>query len=118
MTRRARPFGDFLLCLFGPIVWVAHFFVMYGAATLVCTGRPVAYAMIGIGIVATTVALASLGAFVVWKIRERLNRRGRPNDIVRFLNDLSLALATISMLAILAVAWPVLHLPTCVSPFG
>jgi hypothetical protein len=119
MIRRARPFGDFVLCLLGPMVWAAHFFVVYGAATLVCTGTGAAARYLPwIAAVATAIALASLGAFLAWQIQSRLKRRRRPDESTHFLNDVAIALSALSVLAIFAVVWPVFHLPACAPPFG
>ena len=115
MKTKVRPFGDFVLCLFGPIVWAMHFFTMYGAEALACTRSPDQGLRLPAAL-ATAAALASLTAFLIWQIRRRPHRVAA--DSVRFLSEVGIALAAMSMLAVFAVAWPVLHLPICASPFG
>ena len=107
-----RRFADFLWLLAGPLVWFAHFTILYGAEALICmspqsTGRLMAW----IGSVATLVALATL-ALVAALLRTRL----APNQDTRlsFLQSAALLTALLSALGVIWTAFPVAILPVCV----
>ena len=80
MTQRARPFGDFIACLYGPIIWAMHFFIVYGLEAAVCTrASSPAFIMRWIVAIATAIAIAALAAFV---FRCFLNYRANQNRSV------------------------------------
>jgi hypothetical protein len=110
---------ELVLSLAGPIVWAAHFFVMYAAETLVCIGAaPSRGQFLTIAIPGTTAALIGLAVFIAWQLRFGSHARptAREGDGSWFLRRASAALAALAMLAILWSAVPVLLLPACVAP--
>jgi hypothetical protein len=113
MTTKAQPLGRFLLAFLGPMVWAAHFFVVYGVEAALCTrvASP-ATTMRWIVAAATIAAVAGLAAFLMLCFR-------RPSDepeALGFLHKVSVCLALISIGAILAVAASALRLPACMQP--
>jgi hypothetical protein len=116
MTAKARPLSDLLIALAGPIVWAAHFFVIYGVEAVICTRAAVPFrAMQGISIVATAIAI---GLLAVLLIRQYRTQRRRGGDAAAFLRDISVWLAVISIGAVAGVALSALRLPVCVPPAG
>jgi hypothetical protein len=116
MTTHVRPLTDFLACLLGPAIWAAHFFVIYGAETVVCAGASSpAIAMRWTVGAATAVALAIVAVPFVGSARTRHAGEAEPR---RFLNVLSGVLAAFSAAAIIGVAVSALRLPACTLPFG
>ena len=115
MTAKARPFSGFVLALTGPMVWAVHFFVVYGAESVVCT-RAVspAITMQWILAVATATAVAGLAAFLIRRFRKRPSEP----EALAFLNEISVYLALISIGAVLAVTASTLRLSACVQPAG
>ena len=106
MTRTVRPFSDFLWALAGPIVWAAHFFVVYGMEAVICTRTASPFStMPWIVAIATAVAF---GALIIVVIRQR-----KVPDTALFLRQVSVALALISMAAITGAAVSGLSLPAC-----
>jgi hypothetical protein len=114
MTSQSRPLSDLISSLIGPIVWAAHFFVMYGAETLICING-------GLGLpnmhlfapAATGIAIGILLAAIMW------NRRSRhPYDRTPALRNVSNILSLLSIGAIAATALPAAVVPTCASPVG
>lgn len=116
MTGETRSLSDFLWVLAGPIVWAVHFFVVYGPEAIICTrlGSP-AYAMRWIVSVATA---AAIGTLFIFFLRKRNRRREKSRDTAAFLNDISIALAWISMAAVAGVAAGSLSLPACTAVAG
>lgn len=111
MTRNLRPFSDFIWMLAGPIVWAAHFFLVYGVEAAICTrAASPAVAMRWIIVAATAVALGLLMVLVL--------RLWRTRDADAFLRQVHIALALISMAAIAGAAISGLSLPACVPPAG
>ncbi len=116
MTSGARPLGDFVACLRGPVIWAAHFFVVYGAESVVCIGASSpSSAMRWTVFAATAIALAAIAAPHVRPVRS--GRAGDP-DAQRFLKSVAGWLAILSTAAIVAVAAAAMRLPACVSPAG
>ena len=112
MTRNVRPFSsDLIWALAGPIVWAAHFFLVYGVEAVICTrtASP-SVAMRWIIVAATAVALGLLIVVVL--------RQWRTRDADAFLRQVQITLALISMAAIAGAAISGLSLPACVSPAG
>lgn len=115
MTGETRPFRDFLYALAGPIVWAAHFFVVYGPEAIICTrAASPAYAMRWVVAVATATAIGTLSIFLF----RQLIRRRKTRDTAAFLNGVSIALMLISMAAIAGVAAGSLSLPACTPAAG
>jgi hypothetical protein len=107
---RARPFTDFLLCLLGPAVWAAHFFILYATEALACTGASPARSVSWSAAIATAVACIGLAAFLIWQLQNKAHTRP---DAARFLRHISVALAGLAMLAVIWTAAPVLLLTPC-----
>jgi hypothetical protein len=116
MTARARPFGDFVACLRGPVIWAVHFFVVYGAESVVCIGASSpAGAMRWTVFAATAIALVAIAAPHVRPVRS--GPAGDP-EAQRFLRSVAGWLAALSAAAIVAVAVAAMRLSACVSPAG
>lgn len=116
MTGRTGPLSDFIVCLAGPCVWAAHFFVVYGAESVVCVAAASpASAMRWTILAATAAALALIAAPLV-----SFGRIDRDYDAETsgFLRTLARWLAGLSALAVIAVALSGLSLPACVPPAG
>ncbi|HEY5965885.1 MAG TPA: hypothetical protein VIU42_17860 [Xanthobacteraceae bacterium] len=116
MTSGARPFGEFVACLSGPLIWAAHFFVVYGAESVVCIGATSpAGAMRLTVFAATAIALVAMAAPYVRPVRG--GRSGAP-EAQRFLSSVARWLAILSAAAIIAVAAAAVRLTACASPAG
>jgi hypothetical protein len=116
MTAGARPFGDLVASLRGPIIWAVHFFVVYGAESVVCIGASSSTgAMRWTVFAATAIALVAIAAPHVRGVE-----RGRAGDPAaqRFLGSVARWLSFLSAAAILAVAAAAMRLSACVSPAG
>ena len=114
-AKHIRPMSDFVWMLAGPIVWAAHFFLIYGVEAVICTrtASPVA-AMRWIVAVATTAAIATLVIFIV----RTLASRRKHSPAASFVPDVSLALALLSVAAITGVAVAGLTVAACLPPAG
>jgi hypothetical protein len=116
MSAPVRPLADFVACLAGPTIWALHFFVVYGAETVVClTVSPSSNAMQWTVIAATGAALAAIAVAVM---RHPHDTRAADGATRGFLRMLALSLAALSTAAILATAFMGLRLPACLSPAG
>jgi hypothetical protein len=120
----SRSMGDLLVCFLGPTVWAAHFFLMYGAETLVCSRTVTAahnFDFSMVAIFATAIAVASLTGLIVRQtVRRAANRQ--PNvafdPASSFLRETSIMLAVLAMLGVLWVALPAILVPGCALPGG
>jgi len=115
MTARARPLGDFLACLLGPMIWAAHFFIVYGAETVACLTNSPTNAMQWTMIVTTVMALAAVTLTIM---RHPRNVHAADDTTQGFLRILAVSLAVLSAAAIVATALSAFRLPMCVSPAG
>jgi hypothetical protein len=114
VSSQSRPLSDLIGSLIGPIVWAAHFFVMYGAETLICiNGGPGPSNMHLFAAVATAIAVGILLAAIIWN-RRSLHQQDRAPALCHISNILSL----ISIGAIAATALPAAVVPTCMNPAG
>ena len=115
MNAKSAPFSGCVLALAGPIVWAAHFFIVYGLEAAVCTRADFpATTMQWIIATATATAVVSLAAPLI----RRFHQTPTESEAVRFLHEISIYLALISIGAVLAVAASVLRLSACVQPVG
>jgi hypothetical protein len=115
---RVQPLSAMLQMLTGPVIWFAHFVLLYGAEALICTpplARP--GAMTWFTIAATLAALAALGMFAAMAMR-RPAAGSRDHSDVGFLRAASLLLALLSAIAMVWVALPTAILPVCAAPAG
>jgi hypothetical protein len=118
MTARPLPLSHLVLALTGPIVWAAHFFILYLAEAFTCTSAGIAHdAVRWIGAGATAAALAILA---VWSMRFSKTARGSVGGLsqpeVRF--AFAVPLALLSAIAILWSAMPLVLLPVCTQGTG
>jgi hypothetical protein len=115
VNAKSAPFSDFILALAGPIVWAAHFFIVYGLEAAVCaTAESPTLTMRWIIAAATATAVAGLVALLIQLLRKLQNG----SEALRFLHKVSLCLSLISIGAVLAVAASALRLSACVQPLA
>lgn len=114
-ARPTRPFGHALQLIVGPVLWFAHFTLLYGAEALICT-PPIASGR-GMMWVASAATVAALSALAM--VAARLIRAPRhDDDDARFLRSSALMLAGLSALGVVWTALPVAMLIVCMSPAG
>jgi hypothetical protein len=115
---RAQPLSAMFQMLTGPVIWFAHFVVLYGAEALICT-PPLASsgAMTSVTIAATLAALVALGIFAAIVMR-RPATASRNHSDAGLLRSVSLLLALLSAIAVTWVALPTAILPVCAAPAG
>jgi hypothetical protein len=116
---RVQPLSAMLQMLTGPVIWFAHFVLLYGAEALICTpplARP--GAMTSITVAATLAALGALAIFVAILMRRPAAAGSRDHGDVGFLRAASLLLALLSAIAVVWVALPTAILPVCAAPAG
>ncbi len=92
----------------GPIVWAAHFAVVYGAHTALCAIRPPGTAEAS---VAMAVGIATLAALLTLLLAGMT-----PGTAVRFRRDVTLLLTVLSAIAVAWLGITVLIVPVCTSP--
>jgi hypothetical protein len=117
MATSRRWLGDFALLLSGPLVWAAHFFSMYGAEAVICTGPDAASRGEQLLPVATALTAAAMAGLIgILGRRFAVSRRARRATKSLFWRDAPTALAALAMLGVLWVALPALLLPVCWPP--
>jgi hypothetical protein len=115
---RTRTIDGLLLCLAGPIVWAAHFFIMYGTGALTCAVAPASARNTifqVIGTATTVIAVATLIGLVVRGFARSRSRRHAESDFAgsSFLRHGGIALAGLALLGVLWVALPTAFLAAC-----
>jgi uncharacterized protein involved in cysteine biosynthesis len=97
----------------GLLIWAAHFGVIYGVTALVCARRLADVAILGLGLVPFTIAIATLiallaaGLVLALAVGDlRAARHAPERDQTRVF--LSYMTATVAGLAIVAIAWDAL----------
>lgn len=98
-----------LLISAGPLIWIAHFTIIYVWTALLCA-RGVGTALIPTGIaIATAAAAGGLIALALWSTRaiRRTNNNGR------FLPVVSAALAALSLIGVLWNGLPAVLVSAC-----
>jgi hypothetical protein len=121
MIVRSRSIGELAFVLAGPMVWAAHFFLLYGAEVLICTG-PVAGSrgeqLLPVAAALTTAAVAGLLAILVAGLTSGRQARQATEGTTRslFWRDAPTALAMLAMLGVLWTALPALLIPACAPP--
>lgn len=117
MTERTSAAGKALLFLGGPIIWAAHFFLIYGAQTLFCmsagarrSGDFASYALPG-----TVLAIAAVMVLLTRQLVQvgREGTEADERDGYRFLRHGSIVLATAALLALIWSAVPLIVLTAC-----
>ncbi len=121
MARRYRPIGALALLLAGPPVWAAHFFSMYAAETLICTGPGAAARsgqLVPVAATLTAAALAALLTILVYPdcLRSAGSGGNRRSLWIVVLARTPTALAALAMLGVLWTAFPVLLVSACAPP--
>lgn len=107
---------DLVKALTGPIVWSAHFFLLYLAEAFACAGSNLpTEAVRWSGWVATITALAALALYLARVYPFRQNDRTAQVEAAFSFGG---PLALLSMVAILWTAIPLLLLPACAAPFA
>lgn len=110
------PMRAMLIWLFGPMIWAAHLFVLYGGTTIICAGANASQHMqirwLGLGL--TALALATLLGFVTSQVfAERKDRSSDGTDVRLFLRRTAITLVALSAIAILWSAASAILFPTC-----
>lgn len=98
--------------VFGPTVWAAHFFAMYGAATAVCRD-PSLVSSVSLAFAAAGLTLVALLALLAGAVRSLRYRGGSPT-----LAFVAFTLMGLSALAIVWTAAPVAAFPDCMPAKG
>lgn len=127
ISRDVRARATWLVLLAGPVIWFAHFMVVYMVAEAGCTGSgpglrlfdpPVPAA---VTVVATVVAVVACLGFAGWAFRrlrrgspqgeadEEASARGRHDELAM----IGLLLSLLSAVAVLFVAAPILVFTGC-----
>lgn len=108
---RARPLGDFLQVLVGPVVWFLHLVLLYGAEALIC--MPPAgsgTAAFWVGVTGTAGALGALVAAAVFAP----GKQGAGEHVgATFLRSITLTLALLSAVGVIWNALPLTLIPAC-----
>lgn len=93
----ASTLGTIVFLALGPLVWAAHFTLIYGGHTLACTGQTGARTAVLVVVVATAAAAVAVLLFLIWPawianaLGVRVRRGDRPTylDIARILGILA-----------------------------
>ncbi len=115
MNAKSAPFNGFVLAFAGPIVWAAHFFIVYGLEAAVCTRADSPAATVR-WIIATATATAVVGLAAL--LIRRFRKPPSDSEAFRFLHKISIYLALLSIGAVLTVAASALRLSACMQPAG
>jgi hypothetical protein len=117
MKEDIAPASALITAMGGPLIWAAHFAILYASQTLVCQLAAAASQrtyMVGIGAASTVAAALAM----LWLIRQP-QRAGGPvtshgrTPALLFLRSLTFALVGLSLLAILWSLYVLLALPPC-----
>lgn len=93
--------------LLGPLIWLAHFMMVYAAQGLACRGETPAAGSAALFVVIATVI--ALGALLVTLVGQWRTRSGD------FLQRIAVPLSALSILSVTWTGLPALLLPACVS---
>ena len=112
---KAPPYSTFALirALAGPIVWAAHFFLLYLTEAIACTDQRLTAGTIrAMGVLVTVAALAlSLGLLLLARARPEASAfAAETQQHFAFATPLLL----LSMIAIIWTSMPLLLVPACV----
>jgi hypothetical protein len=113
MTPRVRPVTDIVLALSGPLIWVAHFFVLYLTEAFVCAGpAPPAGMVRWIGTIATAAALLALGLLALG-IPKPVTAQANIANATAASFSFATPLNCLSMIAIVWTSIPLILVPEC-----
>jgi hypothetical protein len=114
MATSRRWLADLAVLLAGPLVWAAHFFSVYGADALICTGPGAASRGEEVLPVAAVLTVAAMvGLLGILGRQFAISRQARQTSKTLFWRDAPTALAALAGLAVLWAALPALLLPAC-----
>jgi hypothetical protein len=114
-----RPVTRLLAMMSGLIIWTAQFTAIYGITAVACARGYGQSTLFGVGIVplaiaaATSVAFAICGLVLVRALGERRRRRDDPHPTDRFLQDATILISGLSLVAIAWQGLPALCVPSC-----
>jgi hypothetical protein len=115
-----RSIGAFILALGGLLIWAAHFALLYGVQTAFCTVIPGGWSATGLRIAGLALTAVAVAVLLVLAGRPRLHMQAgshresaKDTDSARFLRQVSMAGATLALLAMLWATVPLLLLPAC-----
>lgn len=104
----------FLLMLSCPLIWAAHFFVIYVVTALACARRFAHIEWMGVGVVPWSIAVATLAALAAIAAICREGMRGDfAQDSTDFARWSTVALGALSAVAIVWEAIPAFIVPAC-----
>ena len=119
---RIRSARELWLYLAGPIVWAAHFSLLYGIEAAICSGLGRSFLgkqfwLIALGL--TAVALITLLCFIRWQLAlGRHDHNTRSERSAAFLRDMSIGLVALAIIGVLWSTLPALVLPVCATVAG
>jgi len=114
-----RPVTRLLAMMSGLIIWTAQFTAIYGITAIACARGHGQATYFGIGIVPLAIAVATLLAFaacglvLVWSLRARRRGHTDPHPTDRFLQDATILISGLSLVAIAWQGLPALLVPSC-----
>jgi hypothetical protein len=101
----------------GMIAWAAQFTVIYGVTSIACErgyGDASWFGIVPLTIIVTTLlALSSTGFVLLRAVRERRHGGAEADPTDRFLNETTLVVSGLSLVAILWQGLPALIVPAC-----
>lgn len=110
LAARLRWFG-------GPIIWAAHFLLVYASESLVCTRGGGADSHFLFVAAATAGAVAALLAIIVGGLRaSRAARTAQGRDGGAFMDAAAVTLGLLSLIAVLWAALPATLVSACAPP--
>jgi hypothetical protein len=117
MRARAVSLAAPLRWLGGPIIWAAHFLLVYASESLVCTRGGGAHDHFLIVAAVSAGAVAALLAIIVGGLRAgRAARAEQGRDGGAFMEDATVALALLSLIAVLWAVLPATLVSACSPP--
>lgn len=116
MNARTATAGEFILALWGPIVWAVYFLAYYGLTGLACAPPVTAESDASLrfaGVFLSAAAAILIGGFTIWRGARLARLDASDRDDQPFLFEISLALALISLVAVAWNAIPMWMFPAC-----
>ena len=119
---RTRSVGTLWLYLSGPLVWAAHFSLLYGLEAAICSspGRSSLMSQFWLIALGLTAAALTLLCFLARQLALRRHEHGAINKTngSPFLRDLSIALVALAMIGVLWSTLPALVIAVCTTATG